>query len=380
MKSILLVFLLSIGIVSKGQLKVDSIDYMIGQMIMIGIGDFDMADKNLPVFREVAEGKVGGVVLYEKNIRYSNPKGALALLVGTLQKNAKIPLLVSIDEEGGNVSRLKTRYGFPKNVSAQYLGTLNNIDSTCFYGEQTASILKSFGINMNYAPVVDINLNDRNPVIGRMERSYSSEYREVIKQADAVVKTHQKFKVIPVLKHFPGHGSSKSDTHLGLTDVTHTWQIEEIYPYAALIDTGTVDAIMTAHIVNQTLDKSKRPATLSKKIVDEMLRDFLHFDGVIISDDLQMGAIRNEYGLREAIRLSIEAGVDMLMFANNVKDYDLVTASTVHGIIKDFVFEETITRERIYASYKRIMALKRKYGLLENDFYKDLKNRLKQYN
>ncbi|SNS47351.1 beta-N-acetylhexosaminidase [Ekhidna lutea] len=376
----LLLIILAISGFAKTDPPKDTIDVMIGQMIMIGIGDFDIVDENEPIFKEIRNGKVGGVVLYEKNILFESPKPELALLVETLQKNASIPLFVSIDEEGGRVSRMKTRYGFPKNVSAQYLGDMDNIDSTRYYANQTASILSSFGINMNYAPVVDVNLNPRNPVIGKIERSYSSEYGGVIEQAHMVIDQHNKRGVIPVLKHFPGHGSSRNDTHLGLTDVTETWQIEEMYPYSALIDSGVVKAVMTAHIVNQTLDNTKNPATLSKKIVTGMLRDFLGFDGVVISDDMQMGAINNEYGLREAIKLSILAGVDMLMFANNVKDYNMISASTVHAIIKDLLFEGIITRDRIAQSYNRIMKLKAEAGLCDENYYRSLKNKLRVYN
>ncbi|MEO9868942.1 glycoside hydrolase family 3 protein [Ekhidna sp.] len=358
----------------------DTIDIMIGQMIMIGIGDFNLVDPDRSIFNEIKNGKVGGVVLYEKNILFESPKPELALLVETLQKNASIPLFVSIDEEGGKVSRMKTRYGFPKNVSAQYLGDMDNIDSTQYYANQTASILSRFGINMNYAPVVDVNLNQKNPVIGKLGRSYSSDYSQVIDQAYEVINQHDKRGVVPVLKHFPGHGSSRSDTHLGLTDVTETWQFEEMYPYSALIDSGVVKAVMTAHIVNQSLDGTKIPATLSKRIVTGMLREFLGFEGVIISDDMQMGAINNEYGLREAIKMSIEAGVDMLMFANNVKDYNMVSASTVHAIIKDLLYEGIITRDRVYQSYTRIMKLKADIGLCDEDYYRSLKNKLREYN
>ncbi|MEM9337228.1 MAG: glycoside hydrolase family 3 N-terminal domain-containing protein [Bacteroidota bacterium] len=357
----------------------DTIDAMIGQMIMVGIGDFNMVNPNERIFSEIKSGTVGGVVLYEKNILFESPKPELAFLVDNLQKNAEIPLIVSIDEEGGFVSRMKARYGFPKSVSAQYLGELGDLDSTRFYARQTASLLHSFGINMNYAPVVDVNLNTKNPVIGKIERSYSAEYREVIRHAYEVIDVHRNEGVVPVLKHFPGHGSSQNDTHLGLTDVTDTWQIEEMYPYSALIDSGVVQAIMTAHIVNQTLDGSKSPATLSKRVVTGLLRDFLNFKGVIISDDMQMGAIRNEYGLREAIHLSIKAGVDILMFANNVNDYELVRPSTVHSIIKDLLFEGVISRERIHESYLRIMKLKGGLGLTTEDYYRSLRVRLKAY-
>ena len=377
--SLLFILLALSGFAEKDPPK-DSIDIMIGQMIMIGIGDFNMVDSSEPIFREVKAGKVGGVVLYEKNILFESPKSELALLVDLLQKNSDIPLFISIDEEGGRVSRMKTRYGFPKNVSAQYLGDMNNLDSTRYYSSQTAGILNSFGINMNYAPVVDVNINTRNPVIGRLERSYSTDYKEVITQAYEVIEQHNRRGVVPVLKHFPGHGSSQNDTHLGLTDVTESWQLEEMYPYSALIDSGVVKAVMTAHIVNSTLDGTKNPATLSKRIVTGMLRDFLKFDGVIISDDMQMGAINNEYGVREAIKLTIEAGVDMIMFANNVHENQRISATTVHAIIKDLVFEGIVSRERIYESYKRIIKLKSETGLCDEDYYRSLKNKLKEYN
>lgn len=357
----------------------DSVDIMIGQMIMIGVGDFNLIEGDEAIFSEVKSGKVGGVVLYEKNILFESPKPELALLIETLQKNANIPIFVSIDEEGGWVTRMKTRYGFPKNVSAQYLGDLDILDSTRFYADQTASLLNDFGINMNYAPVVDVNLNPRNPVIGRIERSFSKDYHDVIKHANAVIEEHSKNGVIPVLKHFPGHGSSRSDTHLGLTDVTDTWQMEEVYPYSALIDSGKVSAVMTAHIVNKSLDETKNPATLSKRVVTGLLRDFLHFEGVIVSDDMQMGAITNEFGLREAIKMSILAGVDILMFANNVRDDDRVTATTIHAIIKDLLFEEIITRDRIKQSYDRIMKLKMEAGLCDPNYLKSLKSKLRVY-
>lgn len=355
----------------------DSLDIMIGQMIMIGIGDFSEPNPREPIFEEIAAGRVGGVVLYEKNLAPTKTKEQLARLVGALQKNASTPLFVSIDEEGGWVTRMKTKYGFPKNVSAQYLGKLGELDSTRFYANQTASLLHKFGINMNYAPSVDVNINPENPVIGKIERSYSADADSVAMHAHAVIKAHQASNVVPVLKHFPGHGSSKRDTHLGLTDVTDTWQFEELFPYKALLDSGQVSAVMTAHIVNRALDETKRPATLSKKIVTGMLREFLGFKGVIISDDMQMGAIHQEYGLKEAIRMSIEAGVDVLMFANNVKGSDKVSTSTVHSIVRELVLDGSISVPRIRLSYGRIMELKQRAGLTDKDYHKTLKKNLK---
>ncbi len=375
--------MVSLGTTALGQDKLnddDSLDVMIGQMIMIGIGDFNDAKSAQPIFDELENGTVGGVALFEKNLSTTNTRSELAKLILKIQKSASVPVLVAIDEEGGRVTRMKEKYGFSKKVSAQYLGELDNLDSTNFYAMQTALQLDSFGINMNYAPVVDVNLNRNNPVIGRIERSYSPDYAEVIEHAHQVVSVHYANNVIPVLKHFPGHGSSQNDTHLGITDVTDTWQFEELYPYKALIDSGVVKAIMTAHIVNQSLDRSKTPATLSKRVVTDMLRDFLNYDGVVVSDDMQMGAIKNEFGFREAIRMSLEAGLDILIFANNVEDFDMVTSTEIHSIIKELVNEGVVSRDRIAQSYQRIMKLKAEFGLLDDSFYKSLKNKLKAHN
>ncbi len=364
----------------KKLIEEDSLDIMIGQMIMIGIGDFNDAKSTQPIFDELERGTVGGVALFEKNLSKSDTRSELAKLILKIQKSASIPVFVAIDEEGGRVTRMKEKYGFSKKVSAQYLGDLDNLDSTNYYAMQTAMQLDSFGINMNYAPVVDVNLNTSNPVIGKIERSYSPDYSEVIEHAHEVVSVHNNNNVIPVLKHFPGHGSSKNDTHLGITDVTETWQFEELYPYKALIDSGVVKAIMTAHIVNQSLDRSKTPATLSGRVVTDMLRDFLNYQGVVVSDDMQMGAIKNEFGFRESIRMSLEAGLDILIFANNVEDFDMVTSTEIHRIIKELVADDVISRDRISESFKRIMKLKAEFGLLDDDYYKSLKNKLKAHN
>ncbi len=382
MKKILFLAAICFWISANGQTEIpdDSLDLMIGQMIMVGIGDFNEAKSSEPIFKELESGLIGGVALFEKNLSAKDTRSELAKLILKIQKSAEIPVFVGIDEEGGRVTRMKEKYGFSKKVSAQYLGELDNSDSTLYYAQETAQQLDSFGINMNYAPVVDVNLNLENPVIGNIERSYSPDYKKVIDHASAVVSMHITNNVVPVLKHFPGHGSSKNDTHLGITDVTKTWQFEELYPYKALIDSGAVKAIMTAHIVNESLDRTKMPATLSKRVVTDMLRDFLGYEGVVVSDDMQMGAIKNEFGLEDAIRMGIEAGLDVLIFANNVKDYDMVSATEIHKIIKDLVAQNVVSRDRIFQSYSRIMKLKGEFGLLDESFYKSLRNKLKAHN
>jgi beta-N-acetylhexosaminidase len=333
----------------------DSLDIKIGQMILIG---FPTGAVDPEVLREVREGKVGSIILFEKNIPPKNSFVALKKITWTYQQAAPIPLLISIDQEGGKVNRLKDKYGFPKSITAEAMGKSNSLDSVRFYGEATASTLAGLGINVNFAPVVDLAANPTNPVIVKNGRAFSNNEDSVTMLAKEFIKEHRKYGVITSLKHFPGHGSSKDDTHLGIADVTNTWNERELKPYRDLIDSGYADAVMTSHIVNKNLDKNGHPGTLSFDILTGMLRNQLHFNGVIFTDDMQMHAIAKHYGLEEAIKLAVNGGVDIMTFSNNIAGSDERTVDKVHGIIRRMVESGEIKRERIEESFKRVMKLK----------------------
>jgi beta-N-acetylhexosaminidase len=336
------------------------LDAKIGQMIMIGIPTGFSLKPSDPLSKEIAEGKVGGVVLYEKNIARSNSSDNLKKLVSDIQKNATIPLFISIDEEGGLVHRMKAKYGFVDIPSAAYLGKINNTDTTYLVTKRLTDVLHKHGIDLNYAPDIDLAINPSNPVIAKLGRSFSADHEVVSKHALACIEAHHSSGVRTVIKHFPGHGSSTTDSHKGITDVTNLWNVVEIFPYYDLIKSGKVDGIMTAHIINCRLDSLCLPATLSKTIITGMLRNMLNFDGVVFSDDMQMYAISKNYGLENAIKLSINAGVDVVMFANNVDANDQRSASDIFNLIKKLVERGDISEERISEAYQRIMALKNK--------------------
>jgi len=355
----------------------DSLDIMIGQMIMSGVRDYYDTGIRTELETNLKEGRIGGVVLFEKNILPINSKQELAQMNLELQQISAVPLLIAIDEEGGKVNRLKPKYGFHKPPSARALGNMGNLDSTTFYSMKTAQNLSDLGMNLNFAPAVDVNINPNNPIIGKIGRSFSPDYSEVTKQAQAYIIGHDSLRVGTVVKHFPGHGSSKNDTHLGVADVSNTWLVEEIYPYKELIEAGAVKGVMTSHVVNRSLDPEKLPGTLSKKIITGLLRNHLGYDGVVFTDDMQMKAIADHYGLDKAIALSINAGVDMLVFANNVPEYELVTVAEVFDIIKKQVEEGVIDEIRIRTSYARIQSLKSALGLLEPDYLRNLQRKLK---
>lgn len=350
-----LMLVLSIGAIPCFAQTPDSLDIKIGQMILIG---FPGTTVDPEVLEEVRLGKVGSIIIFEKNIPPANSFIALKKIIWTYQQAAPIPLFISIDQEGGKVNRLKDKYGFPKSITAAAMGKAPTLDSVRFYGQATASTLAGLGININFGPVVDLASNPTNPIIARHGRAFSANEDSVIVFAKEFIKQHHRYGVLTALKHFPGHGSSKDDTHLGIADVTNTWEERELKPYKILIDSGYVDAIMTSHIVNRKLDKQGNPGTLSANILDSILRKELKFNGVIFTDDMQMHAITKHYGLEDAIRMAINGGVDIMTFSNNIQGSDERTVDKVHSIVKEFVKKGLIKSQRIDESYNRIMKLK----------------------
>ncbi len=357
---IIFLFFISISL-SFSQEKYD-IDTKIGQMILVGFRGLDISDSS-SIVRDIKQYKIGSVILFDYDVELKSPirniesPKQVKKLIDKLQSYSKIPLFVTIDQEGGLVNRLKEKFGFPKTISAEKLGKINNFDTTTKYAISIAKTLKSIGVNLNFAPCVDLNTNPDNPIIGKKERSFSSDPKIVTKHAEVFLNAFKRNKIFGTLKHFPGHGSSKDDSHLGFVDVTDTWKNEELYPYAELIKKKKCDFIMTAHIFNSNLD-DKLPATLSKKILTGILRDSLKFNGVIFSDDMQMKAIADHYGLESAIEYAINAGVDIITFANNVT-YDENIVPKVFNIIKNLLKEGKITEERINQSFNRIMKYKK---------------------
>ncbi|HBQ61881.1 MAG TPA: glycoside hydrolase family 3, partial [Balneolaceae bacterium] len=203
---------------------------------------------------------------------------------------------------------------------------------------------------------VDVNTNPDNPVIGNIERSFSSDPDKVAEHTGYVIDEYSKEGILSVLKHFPGHGSSTTDSHLGFTDVTDTWDPKELIPYKKLFAEKEIRAVMTAHIFNANID-SVWPATLSEKTINGLLRDSLGFEGVVFSDDMQMDAIREEYGLETAIQQTINAGVDVLIFGNNLH-YEPDIAERAIGIIQKLLREGKIEKETVEQSIARIDSLK----------------------
>jgi len=304
-------------------------------------------------------------VLFDNNIdlgvtgRNITGPEQLRELTAALQTEAHVPLFISVDQEGGIVARLKDRYGFPPSVSAAQLGEISDPVRTRAASDSLADTLVEYGFNLNLAPVVDLNRNPVNPVIAMKQRSFSADPQQVALHAAEFIKSHRARRIATCLKHFPGHGSSREDSHLGLTDVTNTWDASELSPYRTLLKQGLVDMVMTAHTFNISLDR-EYPATLSKNTINGLLRKQLGYDGVVVSDDLYMGAIIQHYSYETALEKAINAGVDLLIVAND-KQYSPDIAPRTIALISGMVASGRISGERIEQACGRIMALKARY-------------------
>jgi len=309
---------------------------------------------------------VGSVVLFDvdgpsggERARNIESPSQLAELCAHLSAAAgSAPLLISIDMEGGLVCRLRERYGFTPTRSAQETGSSGDPQHTYEAAAGIADSLAAAGINLNLAPCVDVNVNPDNPIIGSKKRSYSADPEAVAEHAAAFIRAHRDRGILTCLKHFPGHGSSQGDTHVGFTDVTATWSRDELIPFRHLIEAGLVDAIMTAHVVNTRLDGV--PATLSKPIISDLLRHELGFDGVVISDDMGMGAIARRYGFGEALVSALHAGVDMLALANQGTDYNEDIVDQAVQTVIDAVDSGRLELSRVEEAFGRCTNLRQR--------------------
>ena len=329
-----------------------TLDEKIGQMIITG---FNGSEYNDDMDRLINEYKVGGVILFARNIEDSNQM--IELTRALQENNNNLPLFISIDEEGGRVSRLPD--DVEKFPSAFTIGLINDQQTAYENGKEIGYTLKRLGINLDYAPVLDIYSNENNTVIG--DRAFSTEESIVSTMGIATMEGIEDSDIIPVVKHFPGHGDTEVDSHYGLPIVYKT--LEELrnfefIPFVKAIESGC-DVIMVSHIILNEVD-SINPASLSKIVISDLLRKDMGFDKVVITDDMAMGAITSIMSIEEACIKSIEAGCDILLLGNAYEEIEQVIDS-----IKLKLYNGEISEEHINKSVKRILELKKKYNMME---------------
>jgi beta-N-acetylhexosaminidase len=341
-----------------------SLEEMVGQMIMIGFrgtGEEPVSDDLRDMLADIRMGRIGGVILFDHDITDKNARRNIRsleqskALIARLQAAAPLPLFVAVDQEGGRVRRFKEAHGMPYTPSPQELGR-RTPEETFKDALHMGKILHSLGVNLNFAPSLDVNSNPLSPVIGALGRSFSDNPLKVAAHALAFARGLSKAGVLSCYKHFPGHGSATDDTHIGLANVSATWRKQELEPYRIALASQPPAMIMVGHVVLRQKSGSL-PASLSRNVINGMLRRNLGWKGVVITDDLQMGAIAERYHTKETIRLAISAGVDILLFGNNIK-YNSKEGAVIHSIVMDMVRAGHIPPKRIEESYKRIMKLK----------------------
>ncbi len=340
-----------------------SLEKQVGQMLMVGFHGTS-APENSQICKDIKKYNLGAVILFDYNpVNKKKPKNIsnrsqLKKLTSQLQAcSSDGKLLIAVDQEGGRVQRLKSKYGFygkfPK-ASDVIKMDQSKIKST--YTKMSAE-LKSVGINYDLAPVVDLDINMKNHVIHGLGRSFGKDPKVVAKYASTFIDAMHSNGVLTSIKHFPGHGSSVGDTHKGFVDVTNLWKEVELEPYRLLKDKA--DTVMVAHVFNKKLD-AKYPASLSFKTITKMLRWKLGYHGVVITDDLQMGAISKKYGLKNTLKLAINAGDDILLIGNQLDPRKVKSTKVLVDTIMGLVKSGDVKTESIHKAYTRIQKLKEK--------------------
>ncbi|MFH2202582.1 MAG: glycoside hydrolase family 3 N-terminal domain-containing protein [Elusimicrobiota bacterium] len=313
--------------------------------------------------------KVGGLILFERDVdqdgapRNIRSKEQVSQLTASLHKLAaacgNAPLLIAVDVEGGVVNRLSTFPELKKIKSHAWLGA-HEPSRTYETASRIGREMAEAGLNWTLAPVVDVNINPENPVIGRHGRSFSADPAIVTRHAHSFIRGLQDHGVLHCLKHYPGHGSSAKDSHLGAVDVTKTSEpVIELEPYEQLIDRGIVDCVMTAHIFDSGVDPDWI-VTFSSRAIEGTLRGALGYEGVVITDDLQMRAVSQHHKLTEAAVLAIRAGNDMVIVSNNRHPYEKSQAQNIHNALLSAVMEGRLPLARVREAAERVRTMKQK--------------------
>lgn len=338
---------------------------LIGNMFIVGFYGTKVDDKS-SVVKAIQNYHLGGVILFDKHPsqrgKYKNIQSPQQLqrLTQQLQEYSDYPLFIAIDQEGGKVARLKKKNGFNTDwPSAKKISSYNNIEKIENIYHKMGETLSQAGVNLNFAPSVDMEINPKNVVIVKLQRSYGKDPIKVAALSKVFINAMNHHNVLTSIKHFPGHGSSMGDTHQGFVDITATWKPKELEPYKILIESNFVDTIMIAHVFNKHID-NHYPASLSYQTISEKLRNEMGYNGVVVTDDLQMYAISKHYNLQETISLSINAGVDLLLFGNQLDPKNIVSAQTLVETTFTLVKNGDISQQKIIDANYRINKLKKR--------------------
>jgi beta-N-acetylhexosaminidase len=339
----------------------DQLRKKIGQMIILGFNGTTL-DDSLRV--DLAERNLGGVIFLGGNC---TSLLQIQQLTASIRSAAMTLPLIAIDEEGGNVARLKRSNGFASTYTAYTLGSVfQSLDSTAAQAALMASWLSECGINVNFAPVVDVDVNPSSPAIGAYGRSFSPIPSVVAAHAERFIDEFHAQHIITTLKHFPGHGSAATDSHFNLPDITTTWADSELIPYRNLFAAHKVDIVMVGHLFNAKID-SLYPSSLSYNAITGLLRDSLGYNGAVITDDLyNMEAITANFDFSTTVQHAINGGDDMLLYILNIDQVSHASlCEKIIDTVEAMVNRGAIAESRIDDAYNHIQQLKNAYLPME---------------
>ena len=362
-RAVLLALALSVSVWAAGCRSVTperfgELNPRLGELLLVGFHGTALQD-NADLDRLLCETRVAGVILFARNIVDA---AQTARLTRDLTARARActgrPLLVAVDAEGGRVMRLGPAAGWTATLSHQDLGQAGDLAQTELEARRIGGMLRDAGINWNLAPVIDVGYNPANPVIVGVGRSFGANPKLVAAQARAYIAGMHAAGILTAVKHFPGHGSSVDDSHAGFVDVTDTARPDvELVPYRLLLAEGVVDAVMTAHVYNRHLD-AWVPATLSRPTIDGVLRSQLGWRGVVVSDDMRMGAIEQHYGAGDAAVRALRAGVDLILIADDRLPGDRSASAETLRAIRRAVRRGRLPAGQVDEALARIAALR----------------------
>lgn len=327
---------------------------LVGQLVLSSVGD-----RKNEILRLAEEGKVGALIFYGKDM--PDPQSA-AQLANEFQRQSKIPLLITADFEAGTGFILRGGTKLPSNMA---IGATGSADLAQKCGEVTAKEARAVGVHCIFAPVVDVNINPENPIINI--RSFGSDPNEVSRLAVAWISGCQSNGCMATAKHFPGHGDTSEDSHRVMPLVPHDmermWQVE-LKPFQAAINAG-VAAIMTAHIHFPAIDQTPGlPATLSRKILTELLREQMGFKGLVFTDAMAMHAIKLNFNMEEAVVMAVNAGADVILADDALTTYEALWRAVQKG---------KLSIERVREAAKRVLEAKEWCGLNQQSFVDETK-------
>jgi beta-N-acetylhexosaminidase len=338
----------------------------VAELLLVGVPGTQL-EGNAEAHALVCDAKVGGIILFERSAATGAPLNIVSAeqlrhftadLQGLARRCAKRPLLIAADNEGGLVSRLSPRAGYLPTPSAQELGATGDLALTELEARRVGTLMRAAGLNWNLAPVVDVAVNPGNPAVVALMRTFGADAERVTAHARAFVRGMRAAGVLTSLKHFPGHGSSRTDSHHGFTDVSDSAELAvELQPYRALIRAGLADSVMPGHVYNRHLDRTY-PASLSRATITGLLRGRLGYTGLVVSDDLQMGAVSQRHGIEKAAVLALRAGVDVLLISGNTATEERRAAERAVAAIRRALADGRLSRSQVQAALRRLAAFR----------------------